>query len=127
MNTALNCIIKKRYSKWLFVTFLVLSFFTFSGFISQTQINPGKPQTTLVIRSFSRLVKNINYKRAVIPAQPKYLSLFSIVNADHLYTQLVKIRTKELKGTVLFPQTLLFYRTKSISQNTGDEPAILIG
>ena len=118
---------KNLVSKWLFAAFLILSFFTFSGFISQAPTNPDKPQTTLVVNSASRIVKSINYKRALIPEQPKYLSLFSFVNTDYLYTQLVTVRIKKLGATVLLPQTALFYKVKTIPQNTGDKPAILIG
>jgi hypothetical protein len=118
---------KNLVSKWLFTAFLILSFFTFSGLISQIQTNPGKPQTTLITVSNPQLTRSLSYKRALKPAQPKFLSLFSFVNADHLYTQQVKVRIKQLGAAVLLPQTALFYKVKTIPQNTVEEPASLIG
>jgi hypothetical protein len=118
---------KNLVSKWLFAALLIVSFFTVSGIVSLTQINPDKPQTTLINVSNPQLTKSISYKRASKPAQPKYLSLFSFVNADYLYTQQVKVRIKELVAIVLVPQITLFYRVKTIPQNTGEEPASPIG
>jgi len=118
---------KNLLSKWLLSALLITSFFTIAAFISQTQSNPRKPQTTLTVGAGSPLVKSISYKRALKSPQPQYLSLFSFVNADHLYTQQVKVRTAELSTTVLPLQTALFYKVKTISQNRDDEPYSLIG
>jgi hypothetical protein len=118
---------KNLVAKWLFAALLILSFFTFSGLISPTQTNPDQLQTTLVVNSGSRNIKSINYKRALIPEQRKYLSFLSFVNADHLYVQQVKVRIKELGAIVLVPQIALFYRVKTIPQSIGDEPNNLIG
>lgn len=118
---------KNLLSKWLFSALLITSFFTVGGFISQTQTNPRKPQTTLTVGSGAPLVKSISYKRALKSPQPQYLSLFSFVDADYLYTQQVKVRTTELSATVLPLQTKLFYKVKTISQNRDDEPYSLIG
>ena len=118
---------KNSLSKCLLAAILILSFFTFSGFIAKTQTNPTKPQTTLVDNASFQVVKSISYKRALVPIQPKYLSLFSFVSANHSYAQLVIVRITELRTTVLPRQTALFYIVKTIPQNTGDEPASLIG
>lgn len=113
--------------KWLFATILLFSFFTFSGFAYQTQANHEKQPTTLIVSLNLRAAKSINYKQALKAIPHKYLSLFSLSNASYLYTRQVEVLIKDLHARVLRPQTALFYRVKTIPQNTSDEPAILIG
>ena len=121
-----NCKIRNTYSKWLFAALLILSFFTFSGFTSQTQSNSNKPKTTLITTSNLQLEKSISYKRALKPAQPKYLSFSSLINANRLYTQQVKVRITELNVTDLRLQTGLFYKPKTTSSNADDDSALIL-
>lgn len=113
--------------KWLFAALLILSFFTFSGFTSPAQINSNKPKTTLITTSNLQLEKSISYKRALKPAQPKYLSFSSLINANRLYTQQVKVQITELNVTDLLLQTGLFYKPKTIPQNADEDSALILG
>lgn len=127
MSITPNSRISEACAKWVLVVVLILNFFTFSGITFQTQTNPCKPQTTLTAASNLQRQKSINYKRALQPAQLKYLSLVCFVNADQLYTEQVIVRIKELGATVLLAKTVFFYKVKTIPQNAGDEPVCLIG
>ena len=127
MNDTPVCNSKSLILRWLLIVTLLLNFFTFSAFTPHTQINPEKPLTTLVINLYRHHVKGINYKQVLNPVQSKHLEFICCINVEYLYTQWVEIQIKELKNAILPLQTNLFYKTKSISQNTDDELAILIG
>lgn len=127
MSVTPYCTIRNTCSKWLFAALLILSFFTFSGFTSQAQINSNKPKTTLITTSNLQLEKSISYKRALKPAQPKYLSFSSLINANRLYTQQVKVQITELNVTDLLLQTGLFYKPKTIPQNADEDSALILG
>lgn len=114
-------------SKLLFTALLILSFLTFSGVANRSQTNPGEQQTTLIAASNLDLTKSINYKRALIRIQPKYLPHVSVAEADHQYTHQVKIRIQELRNTVLPSQTGLFYKVKTIPQSPCDPAGYLVG
>jgi hypothetical protein len=127
MSSSLIIDLKKSSAKLLFAISLLLSFFFFTGSVSQSQINPVKSQITLIAVSHLQPGKSLSYKLALRLPQKKRLLPFSFFNASYSYTQKVKVRINELKATALFSKKPLFYRIKIIPQNSGDEPARMIG
>lgn len=116
--------LKSASSKWLFAVVLLLSFFSFSGFIAATQITLVKPQTTLIVRSDAGLSKSITLTRALVktPVTEKQVLVFI-----DLYTRQTNVRLAVISNFCAQPKTALFYRVKAAPQNTSDEPAILLG
>ena len=125
MNTALNCITKKQYSKWLFTTFLVLSFFTYSGFIAQAQNVPDKPQTTLVVGYGTQWSKSINYRRSLAPIRLTNKTILAFSHLSHSHNHLIKIYFAQLSLLDIPVYTGLFHHP--ISQYTAEDPGILLG
>lgn len=118
-------------SKWLLAAVLLLSFFSFSGFVIQTQQKPGAPQTTWVQSSQNRVAKSITYKRAL--SQTHYrLNTFSFfvlssINLSEMHSKQVKVQmigrcNPDIPGL----STLLFYQRKTSPKNTSDDPAIAL-
>lgn len=118
--------LKRLSSKWVFSLVLMLSFFAFTGFGPQSQIKPDKPQTTLVVNSGIKLKKTISYHSALVKA-PVTSAVFDFINLSRLHSCLVKIRFTTLSKTPVPLQTALFYRAKITSENSGDEPATILG
>ena len=117
---------KNSISKWLFAVILLLSFFTFSGFVSQTKITLNKPQTTLVVNSNSGQLKSINYKRALIALHSKDPVTPILIDLSRLYSQQVKIKLIELAKSHIPLQTNLFYKPHTASQNADDDSALIL-
>ncbi len=115
--------IKKASSKWLFAVVLLMSFFTFSGFIAPTQIKLIKPQTTISVSADAGLSKSITYKRALIklPVQQHVLVFIDLNNRK------TNVRLAALSNFCIQSKTGLFYRAKTNLLNADDDPAILVG
>jgi hypothetical protein len=118
---------KNSISKWLFAVILLLSFFTFSGFVAQTEPTLNKPQTTLVVNSNSGPFKSINYKRALIASHSKDPVAPILIDLSRLYSQQVKIQITELTQSYIPTQTGLFYKPKTTLQNADDDSALILG
>jgi hypothetical protein len=121
-----NCY-KNSISKWLLAVILLLSFFTFSGFVAQTKTTLTKPQTALVVNSNSGLFKSINYKRALIALHSKDPFIPILIDISRLYGQQVKIQITELAKSYIPTQTSLFYKPKTTPQNADDDSALILG
>jgi hypothetical protein len=119
--------LKRRFSKGLFAAVLLLSIFTFSGFVAQTSTVNNKPQTILVAKSQGRFVKGISYSRVVKEAAHKTVTFYSFVELSRLHSNQVKIQIAVLSNRSMPTPGGLFYRVKTIPQNPGDEPAIRLG
>ena len=122
-----NTSYKNSISKWLFAVVLLLSFFTFSGFVVQTKTTLDKPETTLVVNSKSWSFKSINYKRALVSSHPKTPVVSTLINRELLYSQRVKIQITELIKSYIPLQTGLFYKPKTAPQNADDDFALILG
>ena len=118
---------KNAISKWLFAVVLILSFFTFSGFVVQSQTTFNKPKTTLTLSSNSRFFKSIDYKRALVSSHPKAPVVSTLINRELLYSQRVKIQITELTKSYIPLQTGLFYKPKTAPQNADDDFALILG
>ena len=116
--------IKKASSKWLFAVVLLLSFFTFSGFIAPAQIKLDKPQTTISVNTDAGLSKSITYKRAVIKTPVIEQQAFVFIDLNNRQT---KVRLAALSNFCIQSKTGLFYRVKTILPNADDDPTILVG
>jgi hypothetical protein len=116
--------LKKASSKWLFVVVLLLSFFTFSGFIAPTQIKLVKPQSTLVISGYAGLSKSITYKRALVKTPVIEQQVLVFIDLNNRQTN---IRLAALSNFCIQSKTGLFYRVKTNLPNADDDPAILVG
>ena len=117
---------KNVFLKCLFAIVLLLSFFTFSGFVAQTKTTLNKPQTTLVINPGLRQLKSINYKRALISLRFKDLVVPIPINISRLYSQQVKIRITTLISSYIPLQTGLFYKPKTTPSNADDDSALIL-
>lgn len=117
---------KRLSSKWLLAVVLLLTFFTFSGFGVQDQTKPGKPQTTLVASYRSEVIKSISYNRLLISCL-KNKSFPAFIDLSDLYSQQVKTSLSVLSGYYIRLQTHLFYKIKTTSSGTDDDPAIILG
>ena len=127
MSVTPNRAIRNTYSKWLFAVLLLLSFFTFSGFIAQSQTRFNKPQNTLIVSSNSRLFKSIDYKRALITSHSKNIVVHILIDISRLYSNQVKIRITELTKSNIPLQTGLFYKSKTTPQGADDVSALILG
>jgi hypothetical protein len=116
--------IKKTSSKWLLPVVLLLSFFTFSGFIAPTQIKLVKPQTTLVIGGNTGLSKSITYKRALVKTPVIEQQVLVFID---LHNRQTNVRLVALSNFCVQPKTALFYRAKTNLPNADDDPTILEG
>ncbi|SHL88549.1 hypothetical protein [Mucilaginibacter sp. OK098] len=119
------------FSKWLFAAVLLLSFFTFSGLVVQTQVKPNATQTTLLQSAPGRAVKSIAYKRALVHTKNKLntLSFFSIssINLSEIHNGKANVQLTYYRAlNILSLQTFFFYQHKTIPQNTSDDPAIAL-
>jgi len=114
-------------SKWLLTVVLLLTFFTFSGFGVNGQIRLCKPQTTLVVSYRSEVIKSINYNRLLITPQLKNSTFSAFVDLSDLYSHQIKTRLTILSGYHLQLQTHLFYKVKTTSSATDDDPAVILG
>jgi len=117
-NVFLNC---------FFAAILLLSFFAFSGIVTQTKTTLNRPQTTLVVNSKSELFKSIHYKRALITPHTKAIVVSTLTDVSRLYSQQVKIQITELTNSYIPPQTSLFYKPNTASQNADDDSTLILG
>jgi hypothetical protein len=127
MNNTLCHNLKNTFSKWLLAAVLLLSFFTFSGVVVQTQIKLDKPQTTLVVNANTRVIKSVNYNRLLVPARFERPLISAFIRISRFHSQLVKIQTTKLSEVCIPKQTALFYQPKITSKNADDHAAILLG
>ncbi|MGZ3927789.1 MAG: hypothetical protein ACXVJG_12605, partial [Mucilaginibacter sp.] len=104
-----------------------LSFFAFSGFVSQTQFKHDKPQTTLVVTAKAKLIKSIGFKRALAQTEDAYHMVPVFTALSDLHSAQVKTRLVNLLTLTICRQTGFFYPLKSMHQNTGDEPSSILG
>ncbi len=114
------------FSKWLFAAILLMSFFSFSGLIVQTQTKPNALKTTLVIGNKTRVVKSITFNRAFGNTHGKLNSLSFLttpaINLVYVHSRLVKTRIICLdSGDISSLSNYLFYQHKPIPQSAGDE------
>jgi hypothetical protein len=114
-------------SKCLLAVILLLSFFTFSGFVAQSKTTLNKPQTTLVVNSSFRPFKSINYKRAIVSLSSKDPVIPILIDISRLHSQQVKIRITTLISLYIPRQTGLFYRPRTTSQNADNDSALILG
>jgi hypothetical protein len=118
-------------SKWLLAAVLLLSFFSVSGFVIQTQQKPCAPQTTWVQTRQNRLAKSITYKRALSHTHNRLNSpsffILSSINLSAMHSRQLKVQmTDRCNPDIPGLSTLLFYQHKTIPQNTSDDPAIAL-
>ena len=117
--------LKKASSKWLLAVVLLLSFFTFSGFIAPTQIKLVKPPTTLVISGdTTKPSKSITYERALVKTPVIEQQVLVFIDLNNRQTN---IRLAALSNFCIQPKTAVFYRVKTNLPNADDDPAILVG
>ncbi|WP_299590495.1 hypothetical protein [Mucilaginibacter sp.] len=131
MNNTRTYIYQNPFSKWLLAVVLLLSFFTFSGLVVQTQQKPNALQTTLVQINQNRVVKSITYKRALRHTQNgvNTFSFFvtSVIDLSELHSRQVKIQiASRCISNIRNLQTCFFYQHKTIPQNTSDDPAFTL-
>ena len=122
-----NACYKNSMSKCLLAVILLLSFFTFSGFVAQSKTTLNKPQTTLVVNSSFRPFKSINYKRAIVSLSSKDPVIPILIDISRLHSQQVKIRITTLISLYIPRQTGLFYRPRTTSQNADNDSALILG
>lgn len=127
MNNIICYNLKNAFSKWLFAAVLLLSFFTFSGVVVQTQIKFDKPQTTLVVNANTRVIKSINYSRLLVPVHFECHVVAAYIDISRFHSQLVKADIIKLSAICIPKQTGLFYQPKITSKNAEDDAAILLG
>jgi hypothetical protein len=131
MNNTRTYNYQNPFSKWLLAAVLLLSFFTFSGLVVQTQAKPNALQTTLVQINQNRVVKSITYKRALGHTQNR-LNTFSFfvtsaIDLSELHSRQVKTQISDHRGlNIPSLQTCFFYQHKTIPQSTSDNPAIAL-
>lgn len=118
---------KNPISKWLFAVVLLLSFFTFSGFVAQSKSTLNKPQTTLVVTQSLRPFKSIDYKRALIALHSKDPVAPILIDLSRLYSRQIKIQITELTKSYIPLQTAIFYKPCTASQNADDDSALILG
>jgi hypothetical protein len=117
-------------SKWLFAVALLLSFFTFSGYTTQTPNRFTEQQSTSisVINRQTLFAKSISYKRALTFVHSKWFAsaVFGpAFDISYAYNRWVKTRISELKEPFLPGKLSFFSLQKTIPQDSDDEPAIL--
>ena len=133
MNSNKHPNYQNAFTKCLLAAVLLLSFFVFSGSSAQSQTKQNVQQTTLLINRSNRLVKTTCFNGALrhIYCNHHARSVFviSAFNLANLHS--LQIKTSIIRhcspGMFISKKAGFFYRTKTIPQNTGDEPAIALG
>ena len=117
------------FSKWLLAAVLFLSFFTFGAPPLQSLIKPDAQQTTLLVSNSKCFVKSITYNRALQHVCSKHPATYFLVapalNLINLHSRQINARLKNHAGPNLTRiQNGFFYRIKTPSPNTGDDPVL---
>jgi hypothetical protein len=117
---------KNVFLKYLFAVIILLSFFTFSGFVAQSKTTLNKPQITLVVNSSLRPFKSINYKRAIVSLSSKDPVIPILIDISRLYSQQVKIQITELTQSYIPTPIMLLYKPNTASQNADDDFVLIL-
>lgn len=120
------------FSKWLLIAALVLSFFTFGVPARQSSIKPEAQHTTLLVGNPKCFVKSILFNNTLQHIYNKCVTssflVASSVNSIVLRSRQINTRLKNHSGPKFTGiQKGFFYRAKTISPNTGDDPFSSLG
>jgi hypothetical protein len=131
MSTVRHRNFKNTLSKWLLAVVLIMCFFTFSGFTSQTQTKQDAQQTISVISCEIGHEKCISYKRALTQYYARHSSVSFFAKPtfclDRLYSQQTKISITALtQSYIIRPKIGFYYHVNAIPQNADDHPATIL-
>ena len=122
---------KNALSKLMVAGLLFLGLFAFSGLTAQGQVKPGVQRTTLLVSNPAGIVKSINFKNAHGLKGNPCRSMAAVIVEDNRTERLsrqIHICIKNHSSPNSRANTVcFFYRAKTISPDTGDEPAIFLG
>jgi hypothetical protein len=120
------------FSKWLLIAVLFLSFFKFAVTTRQSSIKPEVQQTTLLVGNPIRFVKSIIFNSTLQLICNRGVASFFLVapqvnlillHSGQIHTRLEIYSGAKFAGII----NGFFYRAKTISPNTRDDPASSLG
>jgi hypothetical protein len=116
--------LKSILSKWLFTAMVVLSFFTFSGFVSPSTIKIAAPSTTLVAKSTGGFVKSVCYRlRSKLAANKVWFNRCPVndfAKLSYTHTKQVLLLVKQTAKPVANNAMIRFYRAAIYPQTLAD-------
>jgi hypothetical protein len=120
--------LNERHTKWLFLVALLLSVFSFSGYSTSSETLAYRVHTELVLsKKRINTARGISFSKALNYGKPKT----NLSSKNHLsgalwsYNQLVKAKLKQkAKFSILKKNAESFRRTKTIPQNSEEDPFI---
>lgn len=128
--TKRNIKVKSLLAKWLLISTLFVSIFSFSASAGQSSFQQQKTQTEFL---FSKSVKSgykvARYKLSAVHSQSA-LAPIGVVhrNAILTYGRLLKVKFDQLSQQPVFVSACCMFRhVKTIPQSTGEDSAFLIG
>lgn len=122
-------VLKGILSKWLFTVMVVLSFFTFSGFVSPSTVKITAPNTTLIVKNTGKPVKSVYYRLSIkVNAHEGRFNLSSsnqLIRLSYSHTQKAQLAAKQTSKLVLNNKKCLFYHTIIYSQSLADDSHLI--